>query len=72
MTFLTNKQVAMLESAINSPDINIQDLYKIVGTRLNKETVEAIVDEFAYMPLVNVASQDDILKAVEKCDNTNK
>lgn len=68
MTFLTNEQVTQYL-------VHIEDLK--LGIKASEvpfpiEKAQKIIDEFAQAPLVNVASKDDILKAVEKCENTNK
>ena len=68
MTFLTNEQVTQYL-------VHIEDLK--LGIKASEmpfpiEKAQKIIDEFAQSPLVNVASKDDILKAVEKCENTSK
>ena len=68
MTFLTNEQVTQYL-------VHIEDLK--LGIKASEmpfpiEKAQKIIDEFVQSPLVNVASKDDILKAVEKCASTNK
>ena len=63
MTFLTNEQVTQYL-------VHIEDLK--LGIPFPIEKAQKIIDEFAQAPLVNVASKDDILRAVEKCANMSK
>ena len=63
MTFLTNEQITQYL-------VHIEDLK--LGIPFPIEKAQKIIDEFARMPLVNMASKNDILKAVEKCENMNK
>ena len=67
MTFLTNEQIASLCNEnlrfhLQQISMSEEEINKVIET----------IDEFAQLPLVNVASKDDIFKAVEKCENTSK
>ena len=68
MTFLTNEQVALYLARVEDIKLGI----KPSEIPFPIEKAQKIVDEFVRMPLVNVASKDDIFKAVKKCENTSK
>ena len=68
MTFLTNKQVELYLARVEDIKLGI----KLSEIPFPIEKAQMIIDEFARIPLVNAASKDDILKAVEKCENTSK
>lgn len=68
MTFLTNKQIELYLARVEDIKLGI----KPSEIPFPIEKAQKIIDEFARMPLVNMASKNDILKAVEKCENTNK
>ena len=67
MTFLTNEQVALYLARVEDIKLGI----KPSEIPFPIEKAQKIIDEFAQSPLVNVASKDDILKAVERCENGN-
>ena len=68
MTFLTNEQIELYLARVEDIKLGI----KPSEIPFPIEKAQKIIDEFTQMPLVDMASKNDILKAVEKCENMNK